>query len=253
MVCRAVAQGSGGVVVGPHFRPGNPGFLYGTLRGLDVIWGHLAKSSLDWWYGDNGYLRPSNHAEEDYSGYYRLGFKSRFGFSVAEPRYDRLERLGIHLKPWRSSNKGYVLVCPSPKDHKKIWGHNSVNWENATVRRLGQIAPKLKIVVSYKPLSDERCPETQPPLSELLGGARAVVTWDSNVAVDALIAGVPIFVRGPHPASNIGNQDLRQIEQPVCPDFRRSFLATLAANQWTLDEFRSGLAAREAGILSPNP
>ncbi|MEQ8504625.1 MAG: hypothetical protein RIB80_04815 [Rhodospirillales bacterium] len=77
-----------------------------------------------------------------------------------------------------------------------------------------------------------------------------MVTWTSNAAVDALLAGVPVFCTGDCAASVMGRSDPINIEYPYYPDNRYEWAATLAANQWTLDEIASGMmwAALEMSV-----
>ena len=76
-----------------------------------------------------------------------------------------------------------------------------------------------------------------------LHGAWAVVVYNSNCAVDALIAGVPIVVRCPWASTiHMGIHDLAAIESPIYPDNRQPFLYALAERQWTLNEIAAGYA-----------
>jgi len=69
----------------------------------------------------------------------------------------------------------------------------------------------------------------------------ALVTHSSNVAVDAVIAGVPVFVEPTSPAAPVGNLDLAKMENPNMPE-RGPWFDSLMAQQFTVDEMRSGLA-----------
>ena len=71
------------------------------------------------------------------------------------------------------------------------------------------------------------------------------MTWSSNSAVEALLAGIPVFVQAKHAASyRMGTPDLTKIENPVAPsdNIRLRFFQALAANQWTAEEIASGMA-----------
>jgi len=82
------------------------------------------------------------------------------------------------------------------------------------------------------------------PLAMDLIDCWAVVAHSSNVAVDALLLGVPVFVTDRCGARRCADTDLSHIESPRMPDDREEWAATLAAQQWTLEEMRSGLAWR---------
>ena len=96
-----------------------------------------------------------------------------------------------------------------------------------------------KIVVRRKP----KAGETLEPLAEALGKAHALVTHSSNVAIEAVVAGVPVFVSPSSAAAPMGLSDLSLIETPVYPD-RDQWLAHLAYCQFSFEEIRSGAAWR---------
>jgi hypothetical protein len=71
-----------------------------------------------------------------------------------------------------------------------------------------------------------------------------LVTWSSAAANEALLAGVPVFVAGDCAASKMGLSDFTKIESPIYPPGRAAWAAALAGQQWSLEEFRSGVAWR---------
>ena len=72
-----------------------------------------------------------------------------------------------------------------------------------------------------------------------------MVAYSSSAAIDALIAGVPVFVLSDFAAAyRMGSPDLSQIESPVYPHDRQSFCNCLADQQWNLLELRNGEAWR---------
>ena len=72
------------------------------------------------------------------------------------------------------------------------------------------------------------------PLAVDLKDCHAVVVHSSNVAVDALLAGVPVFCTVPCAAYRMGYADLSKIESPLYPDDREQWAWNLADQQWTL-------------------
>lgn len=83
------------------------------------------------------------------------------------------------------------------------------------------------------------------PIGEQLRGAWCLVTYASNTAIDALLAGVPVFTLGPSIARPMGLSDLSKLEAPVYPD-REEFFRHLAYCQFTNTEFRDGFAVKTA-------
>lgn len=77
------------------------------------------------------------------------------------------------------------------------------------------------------------------PIEAGLNGASLVITWHSNVAVDAIRLGIPAICRdGAASAvcpSSIGETD----PQPLAPEIRQRFLANLAWFQWSPHEAKA--------------
>ena len=82
------------------------------------------------------------------------------------------------------------------------------------------------------------------PIQQALAGAWCLVTYVSNAAVDAVIAGVPVICLGQCAGLLMGSSDIRDVANPPTPHGREEWLAQLVANQWTLDEIASGEAWR---------
>lgn len=81
------------------------------------------------------------------------------------------------------------------------------------------------------------------PLAEHLAGAHVAVTWSSNAASHAIVAGVPVLYAGPYlmVAALAGRYlpDPAVIETPPMPE-REPELERLAWAQWTADELATG-------------
>jgi hypothetical protein len=97
--------------------------------------------------------------------------------------------------------------------------------------------------VLYRPKKDGAVapgimPAPRGPIESILRGASAVVTWHSNVAVDAIRMGIPAVCRDGAAAAvcpETWSPDLR----PLSPAEQRQFLANLAWFQWTPAEARA--------------
>lgn len=140
-----------------------------------------------------------------------------------------------HIEPWKRRGR-HVLVCPQSEIYFSLHGLNRTEWEQNVLATLKQHTDR-PIRVRYK--------ASRTPIAPDLHNAWAVVVYSSAAALDALIAGVPIITLAPFASSvHMGLTDLSQIESPVYPAGRESFLAALAANQWTLPEIMRGLAWR---------
>ena len=238
-ICRAVTQGMGLTLQDcANSRDrclvnGDDVFFYGVTRGNMKIKKLATAAGRNYYLADNGYV-----GRGQYDGYYRVT-KNRFqSDGSGTPNYARLERLNLDIKPWRKTGQ-YILLCVPPPEFCKIWGLDSGAWVRAVKGRMRKHT-KYSFLMSYKPDLDPRWGASMGTLDEQLAGAWAVVTHNSGVALDALLAGVPAFCTGDTPAAWLGNTDLTQIDDPFYSPDRKDLFATLAGQQWTLDEFRRG-------------
>lgn len=207
--------------------------MYGFLRGLLSTLKQAQREQRQWVYGDRGYLRASYGT--DFSGYFRLTRNAYQldGLSMVRSQ-KRWENLSLTMAPWKRGS--HVLVCP-PGDvfTAAVGGFTAAQWLRDTLAKLAQHTDR-KVVIRHKPPQ----PGVGRPLSTDLQDCHALVTYMSNTAVEAVLAGVPVFCTGRSAARAVGRTDLKDIESPVYPD-RQIWAATLAANQWTLDEIRRGI------------
>lgn len=148
---------------------------------------------------------------------------------------DRLQALGVELKPWRERGE-HILLVPPGDAICELFGLG--DWLGITLQRLQKVTQR-PVMVSRK--GDPR------PLAERLTNCHCVVTYTSNVAVDGILAGVPAIVStrsAAWPVAGSLSQLEQLIEAPPMPsmEFRRQWAASLAYGQFTLDEIRSGYA-----------
>lgn len=122
-------------------------------------------------------------------------------------------------------------------------------WERNAVAALRKVTDR-KIVyrpkpswTGAKPIEGTSFSPRSESLNDVLRDCHAVVTHHSNTAVDALVAGVPVFcLEGV--ASPLALDDLASIENPVTPDGREQWAADVAWTQFSVKEMQCGLAWR---------
>ena len=146
--------------------------------------------------------------------------------------------MGVALKPWRKTGE-HVLICRQGSSAGKQWGQKPNAWNDAALGRLTQLP-----ALTHRPIRiREKVERGSRPLAEDLENAWAVVTHTSTCAVQATIAGIPVFCAPENAAAAVGCSDLSRIEDPPMPE-REDWLAALAWGQWTIDELRSGVWLR---------
>lgn len=197
---------------------------------------------------ENGYISPTPDGAIHYAmalGGHNGGGRYRVGTA------ERFMALGVALAPWRAQGR-HVLVCPQrgigPAETRP-----APSWADSTVARLRQLTGR-ELRVRFHPQSRRangtpegatRSPDGRP-LAEDLAGCHAVVVWNSNVATEALIAGVPVFFTAPHMiTAGTADRDLAMIEAPLLSYARRlEAFEKLAWGQWAIDEIADGTAFR---------
>ncbi len=194
---------------------------------------------------ERGYVRRDEYHAAGWNG-----LNGRANFRNESVPGDRWRDLGVPLKPWRKSTftDPVVVIGQVPWD-ASVQNINHLEWIAGTCHLLMNETDR-EISVRPHPLAKDATPlflgasRCEDPLDEVLKIAHAVVTYNSNVGVDALIAGVPVFTDDEGSmVHKIANHALERINAPETPD-REAWARSIAYAQWNLEEMRSGLAWR---------
>lgn len=194
-------------------------------------------------YWDLGYWnrRPDKSKGGAREGHHRLAVNS---WDTADTMLigcpdDRWRQAGIQLAP-RRELAGAVLVAGMSPKAAGTHGFGPGQWERATLDELARIGAG---EVIYRP-KDKHVFEREP-LGPVLERSRVVITHHSNVALDAIIAGVPCIAR-----RGVGrlltSYDLADVPALGWPDLpsddaRLAFVRDVAYAQWSPAEMRSGV------------
>jgi hypothetical protein len=215
------AQGCGGQVVYDY----TPGAWAGFGSPQTWRWMERAKAEgFDWFYGDHAYFGRRHLFRITKNAFQHDGY--------GKPDYERYGRFVLPIRSWRKTGRN-IVICAQTQSHYDR--HGVSDWVKDTINELVKSTDR-DIVVREK--------RGNAHLSHDLANAWAVVTHTSNAAVDAAIAGIPVFTTHPCAASRVAKSSLAEIERPLYADDRRDWAGALAANQWTMDEIRSGKAWR---------
>lgn len=113
------------------------------------------------------------------------------------------------------------------------------DWEAAMIATVRAAGRELR----YRAKRPGRVPAGVPstgdgPIETVLRGASCIITWHSNVAVDAIRLGIPVVCRDGAAAAVCGSTYVPTLE-PLDPALRDRFLSNLAWFQWRPDEVKS--------------
>lgn len=204
-----------------------------------VIWGHLwmalkiipdaIKRKRPFWFIDNGYWQPAQGRDK---GYYRLTYRGIAPVELRSPDVRRAAATGVVMKPWRKTGKHVVIALPGIKSGKPF-GLDLAEWCKTIEFRVRTHTARPVVI---------RAKDSEKPLAEDLRDAWALVTHSSNAAVEAAIAGIPVFVEHTSAAAPVGSLDLGGLEYPRTPDDRDKWFASLVSQQFSLAEMRDGTA-----------
>lgn len=209
------------------------------------IFAAYKKAGANYIYWDLGYWHRK-FVSNPLDGYHRLGvnhWDTAANMRRACPD-DRWRQAKFEIKP-RQKDGNEILIAGMSEKAARTHGYRFGEWEDKTRKQIAAFKLKYPIVLRPKPNRKQRgLPEIQGALSK----ARIVISHHSNVAVDALIAGVPSFTDkgvGRLIHANLATElTCDFIEVPYFPreDDRRQLLCDIAYAQWTPAEMRSGAA-----------
>lgn len=160
---------------------------------------------------------------------------------------DRFARQGLTAAPWRPSGS-HVLVAGLSAKSAGTRGLAPLEWEMATLEILRRVTQRPLIFrpkpswSGAKPIPGTIYSPPEQPLKAVLKDCWMAVTLHSNVAVDALLAGIPVNVA--EGVARDFSTPLVQIETPRRPDGREQLMADIAYAQWSTAEMRSGACFR---------
>jgi hypothetical protein len=146
----------------------------------------------------------------------------------------RFRALGVPLQPLRPAGDYALIVGQVPGD-AALQGRDLRGWYAQQAARDWGVPCRFR----PHPLGAKRGPvpvvpgaaRLDGPLDDALARAAIVVTFNSNVGVDAMVAGKPVTC-----------DDAGSMIYGVAPPDREAWAHRLAWRQWSLDEIRSGVA-----------
>lgn len=221
--------------------------FYGLASGLRRIFQDY-RTQKKVIFADLGYWGRRKRSRWD--GYHKMVLNNRHPTDYFQSRPhspERFNEFGIDIKPWRDEGRHILVVGMSAKA-AGAEGLLAESWERETIARLRTLS-KRPIVYRPKPnwLGARRIPgasfEKEQSLDEAFRDCHVVVAHHSNVAVDALMAGVPCICPG-GVASRLSSHRLEDVESPLMPDGRYQWACDLAWTQFSVEEIESGVAWR---------
>ena len=235
---KAVDQYEKTVWPGFDYKFDKPIAVFGMLRGTGQLIEECNRDGQDFYFFDHAYMFGNKHSTSKIAGdrIYRLTknyFHIRDIKKLKADDYRRIQKYREHvkLKPWKYDGD-YILYIP-PSEHVKKYYYFNHHWEEQTLKTIKKHTRKpIKI----------RTKEDKTPLEKDLENAYCTVSYQSTVVVQSIINGVPSFCANESMGVPVSLTDMSQIKDPLYSPEREYWIDSLLANQFTLEEIKSGLA-----------
>jgi hypothetical protein len=190
--------------------------------------------------------------------YMKLALGDRWS-PLANREFDeaRLKRFGVKIEPTRTPGRR-VLVCGMSAKAAGTWNLELEQWERQAVKRLRKAGAK----VTYRPKPQSRrgaliadvTYDQGRPIEGILAHVDAVVSHHSNAAIDAIAAGLPIFVEtGISRAMSVATIEDAVGAQAHDHETRMQFLRQIAWHQFTITELANGTWLEPPAPLADHP
>lgn len=214
---------------------------------LVVMWGHhndrlireCKSKGVDYLVMERGYVGDRRY----WTAMGFNGLNGRADFCNRDVSGDRWTRLfADRLRPWRSGGDYVLLIGQVPGD-ASLAGKKMAPWYQEVTdlfRETGRTVRFRKHPMDHSPYCPTGADYSADDLIEDLAGASLVVTWNSNVGVDAALFGTPVIALDQGSmAWDVSGHELTA--DPVTPD-RQRWAERLAWCQWAPHEIEDGTA-----------
>lgn len=194
-------------------------------------------------YMDTGYFgnRPNPLNPHGWKVWHRVVPDNIQHNKIIERPADRWERLNIQPQK-RSTGGSKILIAAPDVKPCQVYGIELNEWLTDTISTIKAHTDREVVVRERDPNRQKRL---HNDFSAALADVHAVVTYNSNAAVEAVLAGVPVFVGAPVSAAlPVANRNLSKIDNPWFPDedLVQQWCRHLAYGQFHNNELSNGTA-----------
>lgn len=249
-VIGALAQSIGAPVSGlltdfDYESSSDPIFLRGILKYklMHRCWA----DHRDFYYVDTGYMGnqigPRN--KHGLKLWHRIVKNDLQHETVIRRPDDRFQKLDVKIEPRKKGGRKILIAAPDGKPCR-FYGIEKKQWLESTIATLKQHTDR-PIEVRERTKNRQVRIVNDTLRQALDKDVYALVTYNSNAATEAALAGWPVFVTAPtHAARPVSGGNLSQIESPVEQDMDKIYewACHLAYGQFHIREIMNGTAMR---------
>ena len=233
----------------------------GILRGTGHLLQEAAKKNIERYYIDHAYFQPG-YDGDCWLRISRNKHTINYIKDVSGYRWDNFFSSKYNILPWKSFDQNRKQILIIPPTNAISWYFNEQKWKENILNYLKKVLNKenfKNIKVREKPnepIVDEygnylgikqNSEFDSVPLEEDLNNSCLVIAYNSQVALDATLRGIPVIVNKHNSCFGISFKfsDLEKgLENPVFdvePD-RLSLCKWLSYCQYSLKEIKNGFA-----------
>jgi len=228
-------------------------FEYDTSTDAIVLRGILKKKIIHkcwrnnrtFFYMDTGYFgnEISKSNPQGWKFWHRIVKNDLQHTKIKDVPDDRFQNFKKKIKPWKKDGRKILIAAPDDKP-MKFYGLTLDTWLNETINEIKKYTDR---PIEVRKRDPERINRTvhKPFLEAIHDDVFALVTFNSNAAVESIFEGIPVFPLAPSSAAKpVSKQDLSLIEKPYYPDSDLVYRwgCSLAYGQFHSNELRSGKA-----------
>ena len=223
------------------------------MYGRDAIYNHYKNTNTKFLILEVGALQRNTSWKVAIGGINR---NANFANNSADDK--RLALFDLSTKPWRSGGE-HIIVCG--QNEKSIawdqgsttnWVYQTIEWLRSQTERPIWFRPHPRYPVTIDQNKFANVSISMPKKIEgydevdfahALQNAYAVVNYNSNPAIESVLAGVPVYVDKSSLCWPVGNDIGSNINVPATPD-RTQWLEQISYTEWFVEEIKQGLPWR---------
>lgn len=240
-----LAKGSGGKITSTN------DFVYGeswepiVLRGIlkHKIMKKCWNDGRDFYYIDTGYFgnECTSSNPHGWKYWHRIVKNDLQHNEIVKRPDDRWKKFNKKFSPWKTNGHKILIAAPDEKPCK-FYNTMQDEWIKTTVETIKKYTDRPIVIRERSKKRIDRV-KNSTLIEALNDDVFALVTFNSNSAVESVFHGIPVFTLAPSSAAApVGCSDLSRIENPYYPDGDKlyAWACHLAYGQFHVDEMKTG-------------
>ena len=219
----------------------------GILRGFGDLYKYCVEHKVPFYYIDHAYLNAGYDTSEKWMRITKNSFTQNAACNNATPNKFNKYFPNVEMLPWKKDRGEYILLIPPTDAVKYVFAvHEWQELVKNEIKKYTNRPIKVREKESKLLLNPDGTQHSwtktyyDTTVSEDINGAHCVVAYNSNIAVDAALRGVPVFTSENSVAYPISNT-ISDIENPYFMH-REQWLWNIANNQFSRREIMNGTA-----------